>query len=103
MWSSLNNYQREAVLHDKGPQLVLACGGSGKSHSMVTKIAHLISNGVQPSRIKAITFTKDASVELKSRVQKLAGNDINVEGVDVRTIHSFCYKIISHQIMSRKK
>jgi len=68
---------------------------------MVTKIAHLISNGVQPSRIKAITFTKDASVELKSRVQKLAGNDINVEGVDVRTIHSFCYKIFREFNQSR--
>ena len=89
---NLNTKQKEAVLHDKGPMLVLAGAGSGKTKVLTSRIANLIDNGVSPANILAITFTNKAAREMKERVIKLVGHDANY--IQISTFHSLGLKII---------
>lgn len=91
--SKLNEPQREAVLHDKGPLLILAGAGSGKTRVITHRIAYLIEErGVSPYSILAITFTNKAASEMKSRVEKLLGE--NALNVWVSTFHSSCVRML---------
>lgn len=85
--SRLNEPQRAAVLHDQGPMMVFAGAGSGKTRVITTRIAHLISRGVAPWEILAMTFTNKAAAEMKQRVV-----DLTPEGrrVFVSTFHASC-------------
>ena len=91
--SGLNGPQAEAVLHDKGPLLILAGAGSGKTRVITHRIAYLIQEkGVSPFSILAITFTNKAANEMKERVERLLAD----EGLNVwvSTFHSSCVRML---------
>ena len=89
----LNPVQREAVLHDSGPLLIVAGAGSGKTRVLTHRIAHLVREvGVSPFEILAITFTNKAADEMKQRVAKLVGPV--AQKMWVATFHSACVRIL---------
>lgn len=91
--NSLNDKQQEAVHHVNGPLLVVAGAGSGKTKILTERIAYLIKEiGISPSSLLAITFTNKAAKEMKERLYKLIGDEVNY--IQVSTFHSFGYKII---------
>ncbi|MFZ5650432.1 MAG: DNA helicase PcrA [Bacillota bacterium] len=93
---NLNEAQREAVLYNEGPLLVLAGAGSGKTRVLTTKVASLILKGiVRPWEILAITFTNKAAQEMKERVSALAPE--NVRDMWVCTFHAACMRILRRQ------
>jgi DNA helicase-2/ATP-dependent DNA helicase PcrA len=93
IYDSLNPEQKRAVLHDKGPLLILAGAGSGKTRVLTHRIAYLINErGVNPYRILAITFTNKAAREMRERVDKIIGN--GSEDIWVSTFHSTCVRIL---------
>lgn len=93
----LNPRQKEAVLHEGSPLLVLAGAGSGKTRVITHKFAyHTKSNKVSPHSIFAVTFTNKASDEMKSRIARLIGEDMN--GSWIGTFHSQCNRILRKEI-----
>jgi DNA helicase-2/ATP-dependent DNA helicase PcrA len=97
----LNEKQKEAVLQTKGPVLVIAGAGAGKTKTTTYRILHLIKNGVKPSKILAITFTNKAASEMKRRIDQLLSEDKDLnnpitsyERPFVGTFHSLGVKII---------
>ncbi|MCL4731330.1 MAG: UvrD-helicase domain-containing protein, partial [Planctomycetes bacterium] len=83
--SDLNPEQRDAVTCIEGPLLVLAGPGSGKTRVITTRIAWMISQGIKPWHILAMTFTNKAAAEMKQRVERWHPN----AGAQVSTFHSF--------------
>ena len=95
----LNNKQKEAVLCEDGPLLILAGAGSGKTSVLTTKIAYLIKDkNVNPKNILAITFTNKAAKEMKSRVISLVGS-IGYD-IQISTFHSFGLRIVTENYES---
>ncbi len=90
--SGLNPAQREAVLHDEGPLVVVAGAGSGKTRVLTRRIARLVAHGTPPWRILAITFTNKAAGEMRDRVVELVGDDAS--RMWVSTFHSACVRIL---------
>ncbi|MDQ3390429.1 MAG: UvrD-helicase domain-containing protein [Actinomycetota bacterium] len=88
----LNPDQLDAVVHRGGPLLVVAGAGSGKTRVLTHRIAHLIHEGVHPSRILAITFTNKAADEMRRRVAVLVGPI--TRGMWISTFHSACVRIL---------
>ena len=95
--SSLNPEQREAVMHDDGPILVLAGAGSGKTRVITTRIARLVGAGVRPDNILGVTFTNKAAAEMRERVGHLIPNDQSRK-VHLGTFHSLGSRILRAEI-----
>jgi DNA helicase II / ATP-dependent DNA helicase PcrA len=93
-YANLNEEQREAVLHDKGPALILAGAGSGKTRVVTFRITRLIQEKkVPPSRIMAVTFTNKAAQEMRNRIAALVGRS-GAQGIFMGTFHSFCLQML---------
>ena len=89
----LNEPQLEAVTHLKGPLMIVAGAGSGKTKVLTTRIAHLMANGVDAFNILALTFTNKAAAEMKERIEKILGNT-EARNLYVGTFHSVFARIL---------
>mgnify|MGYP000902506729 CR=1 FL=1 len=97
IFDSLNKEQQEAVRHNKGPLLILAGAGSGKTRVLTHRIAYLIDElNVNPWNILALTFTNKAASEMRERVDKIVG--YGSENIWVSTFHSTCVRILRRYI-----
>ena len=97
IYDTLNEQQKEAVLHTEGPLLILAGAGSGKTRVLTHRIAYLIEEkGINPWNILAITFTNKAAGEMRERVDNLVG--FVSESIWVSTFHSMCVRILRRHI-----
>jgi len=92
----LNEPQQMAVRHVRGPLLILAGAGSGKTTVITRRLAWLVEEeGVRPGQILAVTFTNKAAEEMRERVQRLVS--VPVAQLWVSTFHSFCTRILRRE------
>lgn len=91
--SNLNEEQLEAATCNRGFNLIIASAGTGKTSTIVGRIANLINNGVQPKEILLLTFTNKAAAEMVQRVGKFFGKDV-AKQIMAGTFHSVSYKLL---------
>lgn len=91
--NDLNDAQRAAVEYIDGPSLVIAGAGSGKTRVLTYKIAYLLSQGMKPWSIMALTFTNKVAREMKERIGKLVGDDL-AQHLYMGTFHSIFSRIL---------
>ncbi len=92
----LNPVQRKAAETTKGPLLIIAGAGSGKTRTMTYRIANLMREGISPASIMALTFTNKAAKEMLNRVDKLTGSSAGDAWIG--TFHSVCVRILRRDI-----
>ncbi len=90
--NDLNEAQRAAVTHIKGPSMIIAGAGSGKTRVLTYRIAHLISQGIDPFHILALTFTNKASKEMRARIEKIVGPE--AKNLWMGTFHAVFAKVL---------
>lgn len=98
---NLNQEQLQAVQHIKGPLLILAGAGSGKTRVLTSRIAYLIKNGVRAREILAVTFTNKAAKEMRTRLTSILGEEV-MKYMWVGTFHSICGRILRQDIENYK-
>lgn len=91
--SNLNKEQLEAATCDSGYNLIIASAGTGKTSTIVGRIANLINSGVKPDEILLLTFTNKAAAEMVQRVAKFFGKEIATK-IMAGTFHSVSYKLL---------
>lgn len=87
--STLNDSQREAAMHMDGPMLVLAGAGTGKTRTLIYRLANMVDHGIPASTILLLTFTNKAAGEMSARAKKLVPEE-KLTGLTACTYHSFC-------------
>jgi len=92
----LNENQRNAVLYNEGPSLVIAGAGSGKTRVLTYKIAYLLKNGISPYNVLALTFTNKAAREMKLRIAQITDEDI-ARRLWMGTFHSIFSRILRRE------
>jgi DNA helicase-2/ATP-dependent DNA helicase PcrA len=94
----LNKEQKEAVFHNKGPLLIIAGAGTGKTRVITSKIVNLIEKGIaKPEEILAVTFTDKAAEEMEERVDRALA--IGYADLEIATFHSFCDRILKERAL----
>ena len=94
----LNGEQRQAVEHTEGPLLIIAGPGSGKTRVLAYRIAHILKRRLtSPQGIFAVTFTRKAAQQMRSRVGELVG-EVNVDDMTITTIHSLAFSILRAEV-----
>jgi DNA helicase-2/ATP-dependent DNA helicase PcrA len=91
----LNPVQQQAVSASKGPVMIVAGAGSGKTRVLTYRVAYLIHQGIKPYQILALTFTNKAAKEMKQRIEQLIGDD--AMNVWAGTFHSIFARILRHE------
>ena len=92
--ADLNPEQAAAATYGDGPLLIIAGAGTGKTRTLVYRVAHLIEKGVRPDRILLLTFTRRAAQEMISRVERLAGSSS-------RKVHGGTFHATAHRLLRR--
>ncbi len=96
MLDNLNQQQLEAVITTEGPVMVMAGAGSGKTRVLTERIAYIISQGISPYQILAVTFTNKAANEMKNRIKDII--DVDTRYMWISTFHSFCSRLLRLEI-----
>ena len=91
--NSLNPEQREAACHFRGPTMILAGAGTGKTRVITTRIAWMIAQGVNPRECAAMTFTNKAAKEMRERIAKMTAPAVSKK-LTISTFHSFCLQFL---------
>jgi len=92
--SQLNPAQASAAMHGDGPLLIIAGAGSGKTRTLIYRVAHLLERGVRPDRILLLTFTRRAAQEMLSRAERLVGSAS-------RKVHGGTFHATSHRLLRK--